>query len=139
LDGLAALEQTWDLIEAAGAAERVVVDFSVMSSFDYYTGLVLEAYAPGVGLPLGSGGRYDKTLEAYGEAAPAAGFAFSLERTMQALLVQGATARAAYDSKAPVVLRLDPVDPAATFKQTAELRAAGIAALVQAGKEKDGD
>ena len=38
---------TWDLLEAAGVADRVVVDFGVMRSFDYYTGLVVEAYAPG--------------------------------------------------------------------------------------------
>ena len=37
-----------------------------MSSFDYYTGLVFEAYAPGLGSPLGGGGRYDNLLASYG-------------------------------------------------------------------------
>ena len=87
LDELAA---TWELLEAAGAAERVVVDFSVMRSFDYYTGLVAEAYAPGLGLPLGGGGRYDGVLAAYDAPAPAAGFALGLERVMIALVEQGA-------------------------------------------------
>jgi ATP phosphoribosyltransferase len=87
LDELAA---TWELLEASGAAERVIVDFSVMRSFDYYTGLVAEAYAPGVGLPLGGGGRYDSVLAAYDAPAPAAGFALGLERVMIALMEQGA-------------------------------------------------
>jgi ATP phosphoribosyltransferase regulatory subunit len=87
LDELAA---TWTLLEASGAATRVVVDFSVMRSFDYYTGLVAEAYAPGVGLPLGGGGRYDGVLAAYDAPAPAAGFALGLERVMIALMEQGA-------------------------------------------------
>ena len=39
-----------------------------MSSFDYYTGLVFEAYAPGLGAPLGGGGRYDNLLASYGAA-----------------------------------------------------------------------
>ena len=60
--GLDGLEQAFDLLEAAGLADSIQVDFSVMSSFDYYTGIVFEAYAPGLGSPLGSGGRYDNTI-----------------------------------------------------------------------------
>ena len=37
------------------------------SAFDYYTGIVFEAYAPQVGTPLGSGGRYDNMIGAYGD------------------------------------------------------------------------
>ena len=46
--GLDGLEQAFDLLEAAGLADSIQVDFSVMSSFDYYTGIVFEAYAPGL-------------------------------------------------------------------------------------------
>ncbi|NTW28644.1 MAG: ATP phosphoribosyltransferase regulatory subunit [Coriobacteriia bacterium] len=83
------LAATWDLLDAAGVTRRVVIDFSVMRSFDYYTGLVVEAYARGVGLPLGGGGRYDGVLAAYGAPTPAAGFALGLERIMIALVEQG--------------------------------------------------
>lgn len=83
-DGLGDLEDTCDLLQEAGLAERILVDFSVMSSFDYYTGIVFEAYAPGLGSPLGSGGRYDNMISAYGESRPAAGFAFFLEQAMAA-------------------------------------------------------
>ena len=83
-DGLDAFARTYDLLEEAGLGERILVDFSVMSSFDYYTGLVFEAYAPGLGTPLGSGGRYDNMRAAYGESRPAAGFAFFLEQAMAA-------------------------------------------------------
>ena len=86
LDDLAA---TWELLVAAGVAERVVIDFSVMRSFDYYTGLVLEAFAPGLGLPLGGGGRYDGVFAAYDSPLSAAGFALGLERVMIALVEQG--------------------------------------------------
>ena len=85
---LDALEATWDLLEAAGVADRVRVDFGILRSFDYYTGLILEAYAPGLGLPLGGGGRYDDVLASFGAPAPAAGFAISLERLMIALAAQ---------------------------------------------------
>jgi len=87
---LAQLLETWTLLEASGAAPRVLVDFSVMRSFDYYTGLVLEAYAPGLGLPLAGGGRYDGVLAAFDAPAPAVGFALGLERVMIALMEQQA-------------------------------------------------
>ena len=83
-DGLDAFARTYDLLEEAGLGERILVDFSVMSSFDYYTGIVFEAYAPGLGTPLGSGGRYDNMIAAYGTSRPAAGFAFFLEQAMAA-------------------------------------------------------
>ncbi len=83
-DGLDDLEGMCDLLDAAGVGARVRIDFSVMSSFDYYTGIVFEAYAPGLGSPLGSGGRYDNMVGVYGEDRPAAGFAFFLEQVMAA-------------------------------------------------------
>lgn len=84
-DGLDELSATLELLDAAGLADKVLVDFSIMSSFDYYTGIVFEAYAPGLGASLGSGGRYDQMLVAYdGTPRPAAGFAFYLESVMAA-------------------------------------------------------
>lgn len=88
-DGLDEFEKTYDCLVEDGLADRVSIDFSVMSSFDYYTGIVIEAYVPGLGTPLGSGGRYDNMLAAYGQNRPAAGFAFSLEQVMAALSAGG--------------------------------------------------
>ena len=87
-DGLDEFEQTYNLLCARGLRERIMIDFSVMSSFDYYTGVVFEAYAPQIGTSLGSGGRYDHMLAAYGQDRPAAGFAFYLEQVMTARELQ---------------------------------------------------
>ncbi len=68
---------------APGDAQVLSFDFSIMNSFDYYTGLVFKAYAGGLPDPVGSGGRYDSIFTgAFGDGieVPAAGFAFSLER-----------------------------------------------------------
>lgn len=125
------LAETYALLEAAGTAGNVTVDFSVMRSFDYYTGIVLEAYAPGFGVPLGGGGRYDGALAAFGTPMPAAGFAFGLERLTIALVEQGA---------APSVRRLDAVlggDAASALGAARELRAGGwrVALSSRAGLE----
>lgn len=83
------LEAVYDALVAGGLEDKLLIDFSVMSSFDYYTGLVFEAYAPGLGSPLGGGGRYDNLLASYGAATvPAAGFAFYLEQVMVAYSVE---------------------------------------------------
>ncbi|MBO4352668.1 MAG: ATP phosphoribosyltransferase, partial [Eggerthellaceae bacterium] len=81
-------EGMYGLLVERGLGDQVVIDFSVMSSFDYYTGFVFEAYAPGLGTPLGSGGRYDNMLGMYGSDRPAAGFAFYLEQIQEALSMQ---------------------------------------------------
>lgn len=67
-----------------GGDVRLLVDFSVVSSFDYYTGVVFAAFSPHLGTSLGSGGRYDRMIEAFGASRPAAGFAFCLEQVMAA-------------------------------------------------------
>ena len=97
-DGLDAFEQTYELLCERGLQDCIMIDFSVMSSFDYYTGVVFEAYAPQIGTPLGSGGRYDHMLAAYGQDRPAAGFAFYLEQVMAAREFQGAGAAASAQS-----------------------------------------
>jgi len=125
------LEAAWDLLEAAGVADMVRVDFGILRSFDYYTGLIVEAYAPGLGLPLGGGGRYDDLLAAFGAPMPAAGFALSLERVMIALAAQGV--------EVPVrgIDALVGGDPVACARACARLRMGGW--LVQASATRDAD
>lgn len=125
------LDKTLSLLDAAGVADSVLVDFSLMRSFEYYTGLVAEAYSPGLGVPLGGGGRYDGVLGAFGAPAPAAGFALGLERISIALLEQGAP---------PVARGLDAVvggEPRAALVAAQALRAEGwrVALSPRAGRE----
>ncbi|MDR3315028.1 MAG: ATP phosphoribosyltransferase regulatory subunit [Coriobacteriales bacterium] len=136
--GLDELARCYEVIERAGAGAFVTVDFSVMSTFDYYTGLVFEAYAPGLGVPLGSGGRYDSTLGAFGKQAPAAGFAFVLERVMHALLGQGTVPEASGSEPAVAHIVFDEDDPAAAFLEAARFREQGIRTVLSSG-EDDGN
>jgi ATP phosphoribosyltransferase len=124
------LAETWRLLEAAGVASRASVDFGILRSFDYYTGLIVEAYAPGLGLPLGGGGRYDGVLAAFGAPSPAAGFALSVERVLIALAEQGA---------APAVRGLDAViggdDAAKVLAAARGMRRAGKRVRVAASAD----
>lgn len=82
---LDSLDQTFELLKARGLERYLRIDFSVMRSFSYYTGFVFEVYAPGVGLALGGGGRYDQALAAFGRDLNAAGFAFEVDALTVAL------------------------------------------------------
>ena len=65
-------------------------DFSVMNSFEYYTGVIFKGYAEGITAAIASGGRYDAVLESYGLSGVAAcGFMLSLERLQEILGEQG--------------------------------------------------
>lgn len=91
-DGLDELEYAYDQLLDFGLEDKVLVDFSIMSTFGYYTGIIFEAHAPGMGECLGSGGRYDSMLAAFdGTPRPSSGFAFYLERVMAALEQQGSS------------------------------------------------
>lgn len=119
-DGLDELRRTYDLVVANTTGGNLMIDFSIVSSFDYYTGLVFKAYAPEVSASLASGGRYDTTLAAFGREEPAAGFALGLERVLAAIEAQGGTP----PSFMPEQTVFDD-DAFAMFAKAAELRQSG--------------
>jgi ATP phosphoribosyltransferase regulatory subunit len=68
------------------APERFLFDLGVARSWDYYTGVIFQAYTPDFGQPLCGGGRYDGApLNSSALAIPAVGFALGLERILTAL------------------------------------------------------
>ena len=83
------------LVAEHGAGDAVVVDLGVMRDWPYYSGVVYEAYAPGVGEPIAMGGRYDGLAGRFGRARPAVGFAIVLDVLHRALMTAGADAGAA--------------------------------------------
>jgi ATP phosphoribosyltransferase regulatory subunit len=87
LETLTRLQETLDDYEIS---EYVYFDFSLTKQIEYYTGMVFEASVPNLGLPLGSGGRYDKFIKKFGKIdLPATGFALELGKIIQALTTQG--------------------------------------------------
>jgi ATP phosphoribosyltransferase regulatory subunit len=87
LQSLVGLQKT---LVAYGINDLVFFDFSLTKQIEYYTGMVFEASVPNLGLPLGSGGRYDNFIEKFGKLKlPATGFAIETEKLLQALVSQG--------------------------------------------------
>jgi ATP phosphoribosyltransferase regulatory subunit len=65
--------------------ERVILDLGLSRQLGYYTGAIFEVYAPGIGAPLGGGGRYDDLLGRFGRPLPAVGFALTIDGLHEAL------------------------------------------------------
>ncbi len=120
-----ALENLWEIYELLNhydVSEYVNFDLGLTRDLDYYTGMVFEGYAPGLGFPICGGGRYDRMLEAFGVECPATGFALGVERIMLALERQ----KTVVDTKQEDVYLAWAADclPLA-LKQAAELRSVG--------------
>ncbi len=86
-NGLAQLEALLQHLRRVHPAAADAVDFDLgeVRGFDYYSGLRLRAWAPGVERPVLRGGRYDDLLGRYGAPAPATGFAIDLDALETAL------------------------------------------------------
>lgn len=82
---IANLQKIIDIITEKGLKDFVTIDLGEVRGFDYYTGIIFEGFASGVGKPILSGGRYDTLLEKYGYPAAATGFAFDVENIVAAL------------------------------------------------------
>lgn len=82
------LRALWQMLDALGVTDAVTLDLGMVRGMAYYTGIVFEAFARGVGFSILSGGRYDNLLAHFGRELPACGFAIGVERALAAIRVQ---------------------------------------------------
>ncbi|NJM69775.1 MAG: ATP phosphoribosyltransferase regulatory subunit [Scytonema sp. RU_4_4] len=106
---------------------EIILDLSLLQTFDYYTGIVFEVVSDTDGQTrvVGRGGRYDQLLGLYhpkGESIPGIGFALFLEDLQQILLSAG---------------RLPQTTPASNWLIVPETPDAYTAAFAYATKLRD--
>ena len=95
---LAELAEVQELLVAHGLGEVVSLDLGAIRDFDYYTGIIFEAYGPELGRPVAQGGRYDGLLARFGRPSPATGFVVQLDLVHE--MLSGA-------SRPPALPRID--------------------------------
>ncbi len=79
------LKTALKIIEEKGYKDFVTIDLGEVRGFDYYTGIIFEGFATGVGKPILYGGRYDALHGLYGLGAASTGFAFDTARLLTAI------------------------------------------------------
>lgn len=85
LEELSALSAT---LEAYGVLHDITFDLTLVRHMNYYTGIVFEAYAEGLGTALSGGGRYDELLAKFNRPAQATGFGIRLDYLLEALRIE---------------------------------------------------
>lgn len=74
-----------EILEDRNLAQYVSLDFGMVQSLNYYTGIVFRGYTYGVGFPILSGGRYDRLVSKFGRDCEATGFSLGINMVMMAL------------------------------------------------------
>lgn len=121
-DAIDHLVQVRDIVEDYGFRDLVRIDFGLHPGLSYYTGVIVEAYASGTGLPVAQGGRYDNLLASFEWPVPAVGFAIAIDRLGMAM----------EDARVVLPQRARPLAVAGGLQEPAlmaALRKAGLDAL----------
>ena len=118
------LRRIYDLLCSYGYENYITFDLGVVSKYKYYTAIIFQAYTYGTGEAVAKGGRYDTLMDHFGKPAPATGFAFVVDRLLNALSRQ----KVAMDVKVPkamIVYRASQAELA--IQKAVELRGQGMA------------
>jgi ATP phosphoribosyltransferase regulatory subunit len=135
LDRLASI---LDLLEQddPAACAAVVLDLGEARGFEYYTGIRMRIWAPGVSEPVGRGGRYDQMLARYGADHAAVGAAIDLDALERALAHAGRHAPSVAPTPAclvavPARAGGSPPVRLAAAREARRLRVTGLRAWVE--------
>ena len=79
------LEELHKVLEVYGIQKYISFELGIISSYQYYTGIIFSGYTFGSGEPIVKGGRYDKLLTYYGKTSSSIGFAIVIDQLMAAL------------------------------------------------------
>lgn len=79
------LHAVYSQAESRGIQNYITFDLSMLSKYNYYTGIIFRAYTSSLGDAILKGGRYDNLLSKFGHDAPALGFTLSLDDLVVAL------------------------------------------------------
>ena len=82
LQALERLQKVEEILALYGVSDYITVDFSMLSQYSYYTGIIFRAYTYGNGEALATGGRYDGLVEQFGKKAAAIGLAIVIDQLL---------------------------------------------------------
>ena len=123
LQALDRLEKIYHLLKIYGYEKYISFDLSMLSMYQYYTGVVFKGYTYGTGDAIVTGGRYDNLLAQFGKKAPAIGFAVNVDGLYLALNRQ----HLAPVPERKIVLMIYPCEQKQTaIRESQKLRENGI-------------
>ena len=79
------LENLYLIMKDYGFEKYISFDLGMLSTYDYYTGIIFRAYTYKTGEAIVTGGRYDNLVGQFGKDCPAIGLAIVIDNLMLAL------------------------------------------------------
>lgn len=87
------LKEIHSILKCYGITKYVSFDLSMLSRYNYYTGIFFRGYTFGSGDAVVKGGRYDNLLKHFGKDAPSIGFVAVVDQLLAALSRQKIAAK----------------------------------------------
>lgn len=84
-DTLQNLRQIYNVLNAYGVEQHIVLDLSLINHMDYYSDMIFQGYVDKVGKPILMGGRYNTLANQFDATIPAIGFAFDVDIILDVL------------------------------------------------------
>lgn len=85
LNAVCNLEEIYHVLEIYDITKYISIELGLISSYQYYTGILFAGYTFGSGEAIVKGGRYDKLLTYFGKKSASIGFAVVVDQLMAAL------------------------------------------------------
>jgi ATP phosphoribosyltransferase regulatory subunit len=82
------LRQVYEILKIYGVEKYISFDLAMVSKYNYYTGVIFNAYTYHAGSAMAKGGRYDRLLEKFGKPAAATGFVVNVDDLVSVLTRQ---------------------------------------------------
>lgn len=129
------LKEVYRILEYYGITRYISFDLSMLSRYNYYTGIFFRGYTFGTGDAVVKGGRYDHLLKHFGKDAPSIGFVVVIDQLLSAITRQGIQM-----PEKRTILRLDyrKENQEQAIQRAQELRAQGKAVALHLC-ERDGE
>ena len=126
------LEEIYEILKIYGYEKYVSFDFGMLSKFQYYTGIIFQAYTYGTGEPVVKGGRYNNLLKHFGKPAASSGFGITVDNLLMALSRHKISLP---EKKAPVILTYTEANRREAILEAQKLRNEGTAVALRREKE----
>ena len=126
------LEEIYEILKIYGYEKYVSFDFGMLSKFQYYTGIIFQAYTYGTGEPVVKGGRYNNLLKHFGKPAASIGFGITVDNLLMALSRQKISLP---EKKAPVILTYTEANRREAILEAQKLSREGTAVALRREKE----
>lgn len=122
LKAITELEELHQILDAYEISRYISFELGIISSYQYYTGIIFAGYTFGSGEAIVKGGRYDKLLNFFGKDSASIGFAIVIDQLLSALSRQKIEIEVERDT---LLIVYESEERLEAIRYARELRAAG--------------